>query len=200
MIATSAIVGAVAGSVASTANLAHVEAAAAPATTANPVPVRRPPEPTGLAEAYVGRPRHVPPRLAPPGVEAQVGPGPSVDLEAASIAEAQAEADRVLRAFHREYDSQIHDSAWSMDVRNAVDTYVENVPTSVEVLSVDCRSSLCRLDVLHDEPDAQHLMFLALRDTPSLSGPAFMHREVTAAGNYASVFIVARPGHQLPAM
>ena len=63
-----------------------------------------------------------------------------------------------------------------------------------------CAQTLCRFEILHEDPDAHLAVFRQVRsgEHQALSGPTNVHREASPPNGFRSTFYVARGGMQLP--
>jgi len=91
------------------------------------------------------------------------------------------------------------DSAWSDEAASTISYAfgVDTLQTSM-LQSVDCRSTLCKLEVFHDENYDQEAFTMAMMDSFAETLPqGTMYRDPARPG--VSVIYLARKGHSLPA-
>jgi len=101
-------------------------------------------------EATAGRaPAHVA-RIAEPEAVPRVRPTPT-ETPVEQFA-------HVHDALERTFGSEPSDGAWAMEARRAVESKLADLPVASRIRSIDCRSTLCRVETVHDGPaDAQAL-------------------------------------------
>lgn len=103
--------------------------------------------------------------------------------------------------YERYFWQEREDSDWSRETEGQIVHILESTALEdSDLMLVDCRSTLCRLEVSHDDDEAQ-LQFL---DTLPLTAPfdaeGFYERIDDGDGFSRTVVYLARVDHQLPAL
>jgi hypothetical protein len=135
---------------------------------------------------------------APP--EAAPGPAPS----AAAPPPRRLEPAEVRDHYESAFVQQEEDRAWAPDAsRNLSAALPKALPSGSSVSSVSCRSTMCRVEMVHASLD-QYAEFTrhAFYDpaSPVWTGPGFstVLEEPGAGGKLVTVVFLARPGSTLP--
>ena len=97
--------------------------------------------------------------------------------------------------FELKYTSQSDDPEWSMDTENAIqDLFTNESFDGAQLGSVDCQSSLCRLELNYDSENARDEFLAKAAHTEPLNTEGFFH---LAEDGQTTVLYVARNGHPL---
>lgn len=112
---------------------------------------------------------------------------------APAVPDIEESRDRVLTAFADEP----FDRAWGPVSSGELDRMVRAaLPAGSRLIGVECRSTMCRLNLVHADPQAQSpFLRKAFRDWP---GSIFVAEEHRDGNSLAVALIAARPGHEPP--
>jgi hypothetical protein len=107
-------------------------------------------------------------------------------------------------ALEQNFGSQANDGAWAMEARRSVETKLGELPAASRLRSIECRSTLCRMETVHDRySDARDFTsrFASLEQRP-WSGGFFMGpiSEDPQNGAVTYVTYLVREGIELPAI
>jgi hypothetical protein len=70
-------------------------------------------------------------------------------------------------------------------------------PTA-RLIQVWCSSTLCRIDLEHEDPAGARRLFFTLLGRESFRGQGFLRRRNSDDGVFSSAYFIARDGRQLP--
>jgi len=117
----------------------------------------------------------------------------------------QVPASEVPRFLDAQFDAEPVDPGWARDTTGLVqDTVSSSLPASGSLLSVECRSSMCRFEVQLDSTQAGEELIEDLFVLPRRKldlGPAIFPRRVTGPeGETKLLVFVARENGRLPVM
>lgn len=178
----------------------HREIAAARATAA--VASRPPPVPVIAAQTApaLAMPSHAP---AQPSTEDQASPprNPEGGSQSASRWKEEALAQRT--AIEAGFAAEVIDGAWAAAARRDLrDRISALLPSTSSLADVDCRASMCRVELVHREAaGSQRFMQAAFFDPKDRvwSGPGFaIPAETGSDGTVTVVLYLARDGASFP--
>ena len=100
------------------------------------------------------------------------------------------------------FGSQANDGAWAMEARRSLETKLADLPAASRLRSIECRSTLCRMETIHDRySDAQDFTsrFATLEQRPWRGG-FYMGPIAEDPQNGAVTFVtyLVREGVELP--
>jgi hypothetical protein len=109
----------------------------------------------------------------------------------------------VKTAVEAGFASETRDQAWSATARLRLSEAVTRLlPEGSGVRDIDCRSTLCRIELSHSDPNAERgFMEKAIHDPEGGfgNGPGYVSRSEPAAdGTFVEVIYLAREGATLP--
>lgn len=111
---------------------------------------------------------------------------------------------RVHDTLEQKFDSQASDGGWAMDARRSVEARLADLPVASRVRSIECRSTLCRVETIHDRyPDARAFTSrLAALDQRPWNGGFYTGpiSEDPQTGAVTFVTYLVREGMELPAI
>jgi hypothetical protein len=89
------------------------------------------------------------------------------------------------------------DSHWSGDAARKLETSIrDRLPQGSHLGSVECHSTMCRIEVYHVEPNGvQTFIMDAFRDW---GGSLFVAKDRVEQGEHVATIIASREGHELP--
>lgn len=123
------------------------------------------------------------------------------ELEQAEAAERQ-RLTQYTAVLDGKLDGESYDNRWAEQIESSLTrAFNGNDRAGTQLLSAACRSTLCRIEVAHENPKAES-QFLARIGTLQAFGNtrAFYQRVAGQNGGSVTVFYAAREGHQLPVM
>jgi hypothetical protein len=110
----------------------------------------------------------------------------------------QTEAEKTLFLAHQfelKYASQSDDPEWSEETENSIqDLFTNAAFAGADLVSVDCQTSICRLELNYESDDARDDFFAQAPNTAPLNSEGFFH---LAEDGETTVLYVAREGHRL---
>ena len=166
----------------------------------SPTP-RAPPQPSRRAPRKQAQPR---PNTTIPASEESAEPPGTQSLTAvngtALAAGQQPNVDRMFAGLTRQLDQEPRDAGWAWGAETDLRQVAESQELGAgRVASVECRTSLCRLDVSFDSPEAYADFLENARVTGRFAamGTLFIHRE--SLSDLGLEVFVAREGQGFPA-
>ena len=125
------------------------------------------------------------------------------DLEASFIVEEQNAAERVAQRFdtiESEFQRQYTDANWFAQAIGEIHFTLEAEEfAGTETVGVDCRFSLCRIEVLHDTQEAQDVFAVRFPNAIGEILPRLvMRHEDEGDGLSNSIVFLARDGYRIP--
>lgn len=97
--------------------------------------------------------------------------------------------DRALVRSQRRYEREGADDRWSEETTSQLATLMETLP-GAEVVSADCRQTVCRIETRYDSDAAAEAFDLRMIEMPFMKNTRFQMRDVTDAEG-------RRVGHEL---
>jgi hypothetical protein len=139
------------------------------------------------------RTRHASPALAAPAVD---------ESEPAEQPEAALTDDEMIATIAYELGARFaddtHDPEWSAKAEYEVIDLVDTMPTEGnELLSADCQSTMCRVEVSHTDPFARDDLLSYVPGQPPFDTQVFFHPGEPDGDRIVTVFYVARDGYPL---
>ncbi|WP_437670353.1 hypothetical protein [Sorangium sp. So ce131] len=147
-------------------------------------------------------------REAPAELDDETGPEPNTEpsrLEERAPTHSAAEVrgvathERVVQEISGRFDAEPVDSRWADEARNNVEAAVEPfLSTSVDIRSVSCKTSMCRLEVVHDDVEG-YRSFMQQVLHSEICRDCFAAKTGEAQdGSLTMTVFLAREGHALP--
>lgn len=104
----------------------------------------------------------------------------------------------------QKFGSEASDGAWAMEARRSVETKLADLPVASRLRSIECRSTLCRMETIHDRySDAQEFTSrLAALNRRPWNGGFYTGPISEDPQNGAVIFVtyLVREGMELPAI
>lgn len=98
------------------------------------------------------------------------------------------------------FETESFDRGWAVDAQRTVQGKLDSIKQrDVAVSAIDCRSSLCRLELRSDSSHSLQSYLRNMVRTNVGAGMAVPGKADKAAEGYTTVYLV-RPGHDLPEM
>ncbi len=95
------------------------------------------------------------------------------------------------------FEEESEDRGWSGDATRTLETTIrERLPTGSRLGSIDCRSTMCQVQVAH--ADASAAQTFLLNGFGNWPGSLFVAKEVQEAGEQIVTIIASREGHEPP--
>lgn len=96
----------------------------------------------------------------------------------------------------RVWEQQTRDDGWANATEAGIRAVVADAPSGGEILSLECRTTMCLLLVEHPNSLSRELFLQEVIWTPEFRGEGGMRRENTS-GRLLTRFIVGREGHSI---
>lgn len=118
------------------------------------------------------------------------------DRDAAAAAEEPSRAPPVETRLAEAFATEDADPEWSEDASNrAVTVFSAALPAGSSIRDVDCRGSLCRVEIRHGSREAHAALLEALMQTPGFwDGPGSLARTTDESGAEVTLAFLGRPG------
>lgn len=107
-----------------------------------------------------------------------------------------AATEAVVATMTSQLDHERADPAWSPEAERVITASID-VASGTHITALDCRATLCRLEVQHDSELARDRYTTAVLPSLPLSSEMFFRHTEDARGT-RTVTYISRPGHALP--
>jgi hypothetical protein len=143
-------------------------------------------------------------RVAAPAPAAPSQPAPEVPPSPVAQPAKQHSGAEITDHYDAAFTVENADASWAADARRQAETRLKAIlPEGSSVRSVDCRSSMCRIETSYGDR-AQLSQFMRTAFSSPASGiwnaPMYSHLVSDEGGQVVVVSFLAREGHALPSM
>lgn len=138
------------------------------------------------------------PAITQPGAPPDMEEGVGTDTENNMQRSAEEKTTEALYTLDLQLGKEPDDTTWSPGAEAEIATFVHS--ESMEgsrVLSADCRSTLCRVEVEHEDAGAQDWLVAHIPMEPPFDGEILVHQINNDSLPPRTLVYLARPGHSL---
>jgi type I site-specific restriction-modification system R (restriction) subunit len=128
-------------------------------------------------------------------------PYDSMDFEQLEQAELE-RAKQIISTLDDEMSNEPYDESWAPEMQETITTTLQNVKfDGTELVSVSCQTSLCRIDVEHDNSDAEEeFLHNFVPSAGYTDTEVYFTRSEEAEGRAFMTYYVSRDGQKMPVL
>ncbi|WP_437309304.1 hypothetical protein [Sorangium sp. So ce388] len=116
-----------------------------------------------------------------------------------AIYEDEAARERILKDMSEIFEREPIDRRWADEAQIVIDQAMEPfLSSSIEIRSVSCRASMCRLETIHDSADAYIEFMQHMLHSESCRDCFATKTAESPDGHLTMTLFMARNGHELP--